>query len=53
MSDSKTADYLREHPKLLGVLFALTVLLSQTGVAFSANGHTISYTVLFSPSRVH
>ncbi|WP_436936098.1 DUF7503 family protein [Halovenus marina] len=42
MSDSKTADYLREHPKVLGVLFALTVLLSQTGGAVAANGHTIS-----------
>jgi hypothetical protein len=41
MSDSDVKAFLREHPKLLGALFGMTVLLSQTG-AVAANGQTIS-----------
>jgi len=41
MADSTIEAYLREHPKLLGVLFGMTMLLSQTGAA-AAHGNTIS-----------
>ncbi|WP_255479228.1 hypothetical protein [Natronomonas sp. LN261] len=43
MSDTDIAAYLREHPRMMGVLFTLTVLLTQVGsVAATANGSTIS-----------
>jgi len=41
-TDSKFATFLREHPKLLGALFGLTVLLSQSGSAIASGGTTIS-----------
>ncbi len=31
MSDSTVAEFLKEHPRMLGVLFTLTVLMSQVG----------------------
>lgn len=42
MADSKTKAFLREHPKLLGVLFGMTMLLSQTGAVAAGNGNSIS-----------
>lgn len=42
MSDSTMATYLKENPRLMGVLFALVLLLSQTGtVAAGGAGMTI------------
>lgn len=41
MADSKTKEFLLDHPKLLSALFGLTVLLSQMGSAVAANGETI------------
>jgi len=42
MADSKTATFLKNHPKLLAALFGMMMLLSQAGaVAASANGKTI------------
>jgi hypothetical protein len=43
MSDTDIAAYLHEHPRMMGVLFTLTVLLTQVGsVAATGNGSTIS-----------
>jgi len=42
MSDTDIASYLREHPRMMGVLFTLTVLLTQVGSVAAANGSTIS-----------
>jgi len=42
MSDTTIADYLREHPRMMGVLFTMTVLLTQVGPVAAGNGHTIS-----------
>jgi len=33
MSDSTIAEFLKEHPRMLGVLFTLTVLMTQVGSA--------------------
>jgi len=38
MKDSNVAEFLREHPRLLGVLFGASVLLTQMG-AVAASGH--------------
>jgi len=38
MTDSDVAEFLREHPRLLGVLFGASVLLTQVG-AVVAQGH--------------
>ena len=37
MSETNVAEFLREHPRLLGVLFSATVLLTQIG-AVAAEG---------------
>jgi hypothetical protein len=43
MSDSTIAEFLKEHPRMLGVLFTLTVLLAQVGnVAAKGGGEAIS-----------
>jgi hypothetical protein len=42
MSDTTIADYLREHPRMMGVLFTMTVLLTQVGPVAAGNGHSIS-----------
>lgn len=42
MSDSKTAEFLKEHPRLLAALFGMTVLMAQAGPAVAANGTAIS-----------
>lgn len=42
MSDSTMAAYLTENPRLMGVLFTLVLLLTQTGtVAAGGGGMTI------------
>ena len=43
MTDSKTAAFLRNHPKLLAALFSLTILLSQAGAVIAGgNGGTVT-----------
>jgi hypothetical protein len=43
MSDGTVAEFLREHPRLLGVLFGATVLLTQVGAAAAEGaGTTVS-----------
>ena len=42
MSDSKTAEFLKEHPRMLGVLFTLTVLMTQIGNVAAGGGEVIS-----------
>ncbi len=42
MSDTTIADFLREHPRMMGVLFTMTVLLSQAGTVAAGNGGSIS-----------
>lgn len=42
MSDTKMAEFLKEHPKMMGVLFTLTVLMTQMGSAAAAGGHAVS-----------
>lgn len=41
MSDSTMATYLKENPRLMGVLFTLMLLLSQAGTAAAGSGMTI------------
>lgn len=41
MNDSELAEFLKNHPKMLGVLFTLTVLMSQVGTV-AATGQSIS-----------
>jgi hypothetical protein len=38
MSDTKIATYLRENPRLMGVLFAACLLLGQAGSVAASNG---------------
>ena len=42
MTDSDTAEFLKNHPKLLAALFGMTVLLSQTGAAVAAEGGSVT-----------
>ena len=37
MSDNKVAEYLAENPRMIGVLFAMFLLLSQAGNAAASN----------------
>lgn len=41
MTDSNTKEFLRNHPKLLAMLFGMTVLMSQVGAVAAANGDAI------------
>jgi hypothetical protein len=41
MSDTTVEEFLREHPRMMGVLFTMTVLLSQAGAVAAGNGHSI------------
>ncbi|WP_436901894.1 DUF7503 family protein [Halovenus halobia] len=41
MSDTTTAEFLKEHPRLLAALCGLTALLAQAGPV-AANGSAIS-----------
>ena len=38
MSDSKLTEYLTENPRMIGVLFTLSVLLSQAGSVVASQG---------------
>jgi hypothetical protein len=42
MADSKMAEYLAEHPRMIGVLFTMMMLLTQAGNVMAGGGHTIS-----------
>jgi hypothetical protein len=43
MSDTGIKEFLREHPRMIGVLFTMMLLLTQSGsAAASAMGTTIS-----------
>ena len=42
MSETNVAEFLREHPRLLGVLFGATVLLTQVGAAAAGASGTVS-----------
>lgn len=42
MSDSNTAEFLKEHPRLLAALFGMTMLMAQVGPAVAGNGTSIS-----------
>ena len=42
MTDSDMASFLAEHPRLMGVLFTLFVLLTQVGSVAAGGAHTIS-----------
>ena len=39
---SELAEYLREHPRMMGVLFTMFLLLSQAGSVAAANSSVIS-----------
>ncbi len=41
MSDTEIKEFLREHPRMMGVLFTMTVLLTQAGSVAAAGGTTI------------
>lgn len=38
MADSDIAEYLAEHPRMIGVLFAIFMLLTQMGNAAAGGG---------------
>ncbi len=42
MAESDIAAFVREHPRMMGVLFTLTLLLSQAGTVAAGNGSSIS-----------
>lgn len=44
MSDNSNelTEYLKNHPRMMGALFTLLLLLSQAGSAVAGNAHTIS-----------
>ena len=42
MSDTTIAAYLRENPKLMGVLFTMCLLLSQAGTVAANNSSGLS-----------
>jgi hypothetical protein len=42
MSDTDVAEFLREHPRMMGVLFTMMLLLTQAGSVAAAGGTTIS-----------
>lgn len=41
MTDSKTVEFLKNHPKLLAALFGTTVLMSQAAPVVAGNGDPI------------
>ena len=42
MADTQLKSYVEEHPKVLGILFALALMSTQVGSALAANGSTFS-----------
>lgn len=41
-TDTDAAEWLSNHPRMLGVLFMITLLLAQAGSAAAAAGSTIN-----------
>lgn len=41
-NDNALAAYLEEHPRMIGTLFTITLLLSQAGSVAAGNASTIS-----------
>ncbi|WP_187433074.1 DUF7503 family protein [Natronococcus pandeyae] len=41
-SGSQVAEFLKDHPRMMGVLFTLCLFLTQAGNVAAANGGTIS-----------
>ncbi|WP_276203528.1 DUF7503 family protein [Haloprofundus marisrubri] len=41
MSEHPLATYLRDHPRMIGVLFTMTLLLSQAGAVAANNAFCI------------
>lgn len=41
-TDTATTEWLADHPRMLGVLFMVTVLLAQAGSAAAAGGATVN-----------
>ena len=39
---SELTEYLKNHPRMMGALFTLLLLLSQAGSAIAGNSHAIS-----------
>ncbi|MFC7077441.1 DUF7503 family protein [Haloarcula halophila] len=42
MSDTTMKEYLADHPRMIGALFTILLLLSQAGNVAANNGATIS-----------
>ena len=42
MADSDIASYLAEHPRMIGVLFTMMLLLTQAGNVAAGAGYTVS-----------
>jgi len=42
MSETNVAEFLREHPRLLGVLFGASVLLTQVGAVAASGASSVS-----------
>lgn len=42
MSETATAEFLREHPRMMGALFMTILLLTQAGTVAAGNGSTIA-----------
>lgn len=42
MQDTRIKSFIEAHPKLLGVLFALTLMATQVGGAAAAMNHSFS-----------
>lgn len=41
-SDSTLASYLKEHPRMMGALFTIVLLLSQAGTVAAGNSGAVS-----------
>ena len=42
MSDSKLSSYLKDHPRMIGALFMMLLLLTQAGNAAAGMGTTVA-----------
>ena len=42
MSESKIGSYLRNHPRMIGALFMMMLLLTQAGNVAAANGSVVA-----------
>jgi hypothetical protein len=41
MADNDIASFLAEHPRMIGVLFTMMLLLTQAGNVAAGGGHTL------------